>query len=81
LSQEKTFTGTASELRDAIKNADPGFINKDGKPSVKTVGRRLNTLWPYLKNSLPVAEKEKDRTRVVTYTFSTTRSAEFAEFK
>ena len=81
LSQEKTFTGTASELRDALKNADPGFINKDGKPSVKTVGRRLNTLWPYLKNSLPVAEKEKDRTRVVTYTFSTTRSAEFAEFK
>jgi hypothetical protein len=76
LADEKTFVGTAADLRDALKEADPGFINKDGKPSVKTIGRRLKTLWPYLASSLPVAKKEKDRTRAITYTFSTTKDAE-----
>lgn len=79
LDQEKTFTGPASELRDALKDADSGFINKDGKPSVKSIGRRLQTLWPYLTKSLAVATKDTNRTRTITYTFSTTRDAEFAE--
>ena len=78
LDQKKTFTGTASELRDALTELDPGFINKDGKPSAKSIGRRLQTLWPYLTSSLPVATKDKDRTRTITYTF-TTHNAEFAE--
>jgi hypothetical protein len=64
----KSFTGTAAELREKLIEADPSFITRDGKPSVKTIGKRLSTLCPHLERVLPVARVETGRGRLKTYT-------------
>ena len=80
LTETESFTGTAKELRSKLAEFEPGFINEKGKPSVKSIGTRLRTLWPHLENMLEVAEQERDRTRSITYAFKAP-SAEFAEFE
>jgi putative DNA primase/helicase len=84
LAENESFTGTAKELRGKLVEFDPGFINDQGKPSAKSIGRRLGTVWPHLENMLKVAKQEKDNHRVMTYAFEsgkTVDSDELDEFK
>ena len=76
LSNGELFTGTAGELLDALKDADPTL---EGKLSAKSLGKRLSKLWPHLQ-SVFHAEMETDRTRARRYTFHPPH-AEFAEFQ
>lgn len=73
---QEPFTGTAGDLLDALKEADPTL---DGKLSAKRLGKRLSKLWPHLQ-AVFHAEQETDRTRARRYTFQPP-SADFAEFQ
>lgn len=56
LLREEPFSGTASELLDALKVVDPGL---DGKLSVQRLSKRISKLWAHLE-SVFGATKEKD---------------------
>ena len=61
----RTFTGTAKELLDALKEADPTL---DGKWNGARLGKRIGKLWPHLQSVLS-AHSEIGRGRVVRYSF------------
>jgi hypothetical protein len=63
----ESFTGTAAQLREKLDDIDPQFVDKNGKPTAKSLGKRLNALWPHLQKVLD-AHVETDRTRLKTYT-------------
>ena len=69
LAESKIFIGTAADLRAALIENDIGFVNKDGKPSARTIARRLVALWPYLTSYLPIAKKERIH-GTLRYTFN-----------
>jgi hypothetical protein len=72
IEREETFDGTASQLREKLEEIDPQFVGKDGKPSARTIGKRLNALWPHLEKILH-ARTETDRTNVKYYHFKEKR--------
>ena len=77
LASGETFTGTASELRTKIIEADTDLADK---LSAKRLGKRLSMLWPHLEKVLATAKQEKDRNHYTIYTLKA-RSAECAEFQ
>jgi hypothetical protein len=65
---EESFIGTASQLRGKLDDIDPQFVDKNGKPTAKSIGKRLNALWPHLQKVLEIATQEKDRNHFTIYT-------------
>jgi hypothetical protein len=61
-----SFEGTAAQLREKLSEADPQFVDRNGKPTAKTIGKRLNALWPHLARILD-AKAETDRHRFKIY--------------
>jgi hypothetical protein len=74
LNQCGQFTGKASELVGKLSLHDPEL-----KVSAKSLGKRLNALWPHLEKVLAVAKQEKDRKGFTIFTLKA-NTAEFAEF-
>jgi hypothetical protein len=66
LENNKSFNGTATELRDELIRADSEL---EDKLSAKRLGKRLDMVWPHLEKVFG-AKKEKDsHTRKATYSF------------
>jgi hypothetical protein len=81
LASGETFTGTASDLRTKIIEADTDLVDK---LSAKRLGKRLSMLWPHLEKVLATAKQETGRGRVITYTLKSQQidqSGEFGEFQ
>jgi 5S rRNA maturation endonuclease (ribonuclease M5) len=76
LSNAGTFNGTAAELAPKLIETDKEL---DGKCSPKSLGKRLNMIWPHLQKSLAEAHKETNRVGVMVFTFKA-KDAGFAGF-
>jgi hypothetical protein len=76
LSKAGTFEGTAAELAPKLIEIDKEL---EGYCSAKSLGKRLDMLWPHLEKALAVCKRERDRTRLWRFKFRT--NAEFAEFQ
>jgi hypothetical protein len=78
------WEGTATELLEALKDAEPdgdmAATKANGKPiwSAKRLGRRLGMLWPHLQKMFK-AKQETGRGRITTYTFKNRQNGEFGE--
>jgi hypothetical protein len=66
IEREETFTGTAAQLREKLDDIDPQFVDKNGKPTAKSIGKRLNALWPHLEKVLDV-QTEENRDHINNY--------------
>lgn len=63
----RSFAGSARELLESLTGDT--FLESDPKFSAKSIGRRLEGIWPHLENVL-CARREKDRTGTMRYQFS-----------
>ena len=65
--REESFEGTAAQLRSKLDDInDQQFTDKNGKPTAKSIGKRLNALWPHLQKVLDI-EVEESRSRQKIY--------------
>lgn len=65
--RSRSFAGTARDLLELLNNG--GFIEAEPKLSAKSIGRRLDGIWPHLENVL-AARRDKDRTGTTRYQLS-----------
>src|SRR5206468_10852536 len=77
LNQEKTFTGTAAQLRAKLVETDTDIADKP--PSTKRLSKRLAALWPHLEKTF-VAELGEDRNHFTIYTLKA-KSADYADYQ
>jgi hypothetical protein len=66
LSESKSFTGPAKDLREHLIAIDGELAEK---LSAKRLGKRLNAILPHLKAALAVASSEQDRKGFCIFTF------------
>ena len=78
LLQSGPFEGSARDILDALKEADPGL---EGKLSTKRLGKRISKLWPHLENVFDARQFVDSHTKTTQYLFSPLRIAGFAGFQ
>jgi hypothetical protein len=66
IEREENFEGTAAQLREKLDDIDPQFVDRNGKPTTKSIGKRLTALWPHLEKVLDV-QTEENRDHVKIY--------------
>ncbi len=69
------FEGTAGDLLEAIKAADPSF---EGKLSTKRLAKNLKHLWPHYQTALRAEKKADSHTKTHVYTLHPPGNAVFA---
>ena len=67
VAREESFEGTAAQLRSKLDDVnDQQFTDKSGKPTAKSIGKRLTALWPHLEKILD-AQSEENRDHIKIY--------------
>lgn len=73
----ENFHGTAAELLGRLQCFDPGL---DGRINARSLGRRLQKLWPHLQAAFGAESYQDTHSKVLRYRF-TSRSAGSAGFQ
>jgi hypothetical protein len=72
------FCGTAVELVTALATVNPAF---EGKLSSRGLSRRLGNLWPHLESVFGAEQERNSHTKLTSYHFHPTGSADSADCK